>query len=78
MTKPIILVKICYKLLYFETSLIGDFLASADIKAFGIMKVYVNHLNHLKVYANHLLGVQVMAESTCSTITFTNTLKCFL
>ena len=36
MTKPIILVKICYKLLHvFETSLIGDFLASADIKAFG-------------------------------------------
>ena len=35
-TKPIILVKTCYKLLYvFKTSLIGDFLASADIKAFG-------------------------------------------
>ena len=35
-TKPIIIVKIYYKLLYvFETSLIGDFLASDDIKAFG-------------------------------------------
>ena len=38
-TKPIILVKISYKLLYViqvvEISLIGDFLASADIKAFG-------------------------------------------
>ena len=34
----IMLVKICYKLLYviqFETSLIGDFLSSVDIKAFG-------------------------------------------
>ena len=37
MTKPIMLMKTCYKLLYViqVTSLIGDFLASADIKAFG-------------------------------------------
>ena len=35
-TKPIILVKICYKLLYvIQVVDKGDFLASADIKAFG-------------------------------------------
>ena len=38
-TKPIILVKICYKLLHViqvvYTSLIGEFLATADIKDFG-------------------------------------------
>ena len=39
-TKPIILVKMCYKLNYCRVrvrvmSLIGDFLASADIKDFG-------------------------------------------
>ena len=42
-TKPIILVKTCYKLLYViqvvETSLIGDLLDSADIKAFGRTQV---------------------------------------
>ena len=37
MTKSIISVKICYKLSSSlkRTSLIGDFLASADINAFG-------------------------------------------
>ena len=41
MTKPIIVVKICYKLLYVIQVdkrlkiLISDFLASADIKVFG-------------------------------------------
>ena len=38
MTKPIIPLKICYKILYViqvvYTSLIGDFLASADIEDF--------------------------------------------
>ena len=42
-TKPIILVKICYKLLtyviqvcmYVVSNIFSDFLASADIKAFG-------------------------------------------
>ena len=40
MTKPIIVVKICYKLLYViqvvsKRFLISNFLASADIKVFG-------------------------------------------
>ena len=41
MTKPIILVKTCYKTTVFHSSslkrlsVIGDFLTSADIKAFG-------------------------------------------
>ena len=39
MTKPIIVVKICYKLLYVIQAvkgfLISDFLASTDIKVFG-------------------------------------------
>ena len=38
MTKPIIVVKICYKLLYVQVDnrfLISNFLASTDIKAFG-------------------------------------------
>ena len=34
-TKPIILVKTCYKTILKNLSVIGDFLASADIKAFG-------------------------------------------
>ena len=35
-TKPIILVKIFYKLLYvIQASILGDFLASTDIKDFG-------------------------------------------
>ena len=36
MTKPIIVVKICYKLLYvIQRFLISNFLASTDIKVFG-------------------------------------------
>ena len=41
MTKPIILVKTCYKTIVFHSnnlkhlSVIDDFLASADVKAFG-------------------------------------------
>ena len=39
MTKPIIVVKICYKLLYViqvvKKILISNFLASTDIKVFG-------------------------------------------
>ena len=36
MTKPIIVVKICYKLLYvIQVVLISIFLASTDIKVFG-------------------------------------------
>ena len=43
MKKPIILVKICYKLLYvIQRILIGNFLASTDIKAFG--RTYVGLL----------------------------------
>ena len=35
-TNPIILVKTCYKTIVFNSSsLMGEFLASADIKAFG-------------------------------------------
>ena len=36
MTKPIIVVKICYKLLYvIQVVMISNFLASTDIKVFG-------------------------------------------
>ena len=35
MTKPIILVKICYKLLYVIQNKVTNFLASADIRVFG-------------------------------------------
>ena len=44
-TKPIILVKTCYKIIEFYSgsleylSVIGDFFASADIKAFGCIYV---------------------------------------
>ena len=44
MTKPIIVVKICYKLLYIiqgvKKFLISNFLASADIKVFGHMYLF--------------------------------------
>ena len=45
-TKPIIVVKICYKLLYViqvvkKRFLINNFLASADIKVFGRTHIYV-------------------------------------
>ena len=52
MTKPIIIVKTCYKLLY-VIQVVFNF-------HYKVIHQYRLRM-HLKVYANHLKGVQVMA-----------------
>ena len=55
MTQPIILVKTWYKTVVFHSSslkhLDGDFLASADIKAFGLTKIQLLFIGLAFFYA---------------------------
>ena len=71
MTKPIILVKTCYKTIVFHSSslkhpsVIGDFLASADVKAsgckLGLVRLIVLLTLHF-FYTQGVFGIQ----TTCT------------